>query len=224
MFQKALSLEIESTEEATGIVRAYVAGFGNIDRVGDIIVRGAFAKTIPQFLAEGIVLWNHDTNTPIGKPLTAVEDEKGLLVEFQLDLDNPKAKEIFGLMKSGVIKKFSIGYDVKSRDWLTEDNMTKYAPQDATASQIAAALRWGAALLEIELYEISPVSIPANPNTSVEEIKAKALSDAAPKPTTDEDAPDAKSAPSAARVALTQAKFRQAKRRRAARANSSTNL
>lgn len=179
MLQKTLKLEIKAIDAATGIVRAYVAGFGNIDRVGDIIIRGAFLKTLPQFLAEGVVLWNHDTHQPIGKPLDAGEDEKGLWVEFQLILSIPKAKEIFDLMEAGVIKKFSIGYDVKSRVWLTTENMTEYAPENATAGEIAVALNYGAALLEIELYEISPVSIPANPNTSLESIKSKKLADLA---------------------------------------------
>jgi len=185
MLHKTLQLEIKSADAATGIIRAYVAGFGNIDRVGDIIIRGAFLKTIPQFLADGVVLWNHDTNTPIGKPLDAGEDEKGLWVEFQLILTIPKAREIFDLMQAGVIQKFSFGYDVLSRVWLTTENMSEYAPKDATPSQIACAMAYGAALLEIELYEISPVSIPANPNTGIEsikELKTKELAALAPEP------------------------------------------
>src|SRR4030095_12295262 len=78
--------------------------FNNVDRQGDIVVRGAFAKSLGEHKAAGTspaVLVGHDLSMPIGKWTSLREDEKGLAVTGKLTLEVPKAAEARALMRDG---------------------------------------------------------------------------------------------------------------------------
>lgn len=97
-----VSFEIKAVSD-DGLFSGYGSVFGNVDSGGDIVHRGAFAKSIQEW--EGRkrmppVLWNHDRNEPIGVYTAIREDEKGLYVEGRLLVnDVQRAREIHALMK-----------------------------------------------------------------------------------------------------------------------------
>ena len=134
----------------------YASIFGNVDSDGDIVEPGAFKKTLAEWeLASEILscLWAHDMNDPfsnIGEVLEVKEDERGLLVKVQLDLDNPKARQIYRLAKGRRLTQMSFAYDVIVGD-----------KQDD-----------GYHLIELKLYEVSLVPIGANQLTDVVAIKS----------------------------------------------------
>lgn len=172
MLHKSFDFQLKAADGETGIVEGYGAAFQNIDRTGDIIVKGAFADTLAEFIRDGLFLWQHDTTQPIGKILDAYEDEKGLFIKVQLLLTIPKARECYELMQAGIVKKFSIGYSVDEGVWLTADNIETYVSSDVALKDVAVALDWGRALLKITLYEVSAVSIPANPKADLTSVKS----------------------------------------------------
>lgn len=134
-----------------------IAAAYSVDRVGDRIMPGAFAKTIAQWQASGKSVplhWNHqgEPEDIIGTvdPHSMEETDAGLKVAGQLDLANsPKAKEAWRAMQTGSMS-LSFGYMV------TEEKQAKDANE----------------LHEIDLFEVSVVPGPANADTRFLSLKS----------------------------------------------------
>lgn len=91
----------------------YAAAYGNTDTDNDVIEQGAFAKSIQEaFPAKRIkVLWQHETNQPIGLPVEMREDSKGLWVKSRIS-KTAKGDEALELMRDGVINRLSVGFSI----------------------------------------------------------------------------------------------------------------
>lgn len=156
-------LQVKATGPDDGLEEGqfigYASVFGNKDSYGDIVQPGAFKDTIADWDAakENLpVLWGHDMQDPfsnIGIVSKAEEDEKGLKVTAQLDLENPKAKQVYRLLKSGAVGQMSFAYDV------IEGHQEK-SGDDAYYS-----------LDKLKLYEVSIVPIGANQETEILAVK-----------------------------------------------------
>lgn len=143
------TFEVKGTLNVEGEITGYGAIFDNVDRGGDVIKKGAFAKTISENGGSVIMVANHDQNKPIGRVTEMKEDETGLLFKGYLSKTD-RAQEYKQLMKDGVVDSFSIGYAVVKGD--SNDH-------------------GGRDLSELKLFEISPVAIPMNPEAKLLEVK-----------------------------------------------------
>lgn len=81
----------------------------DLDQGGDIIVKGAFTKTLQEAGSRVKVLWQH--HEPIGIPMSMIEDDKGLLVTAKISKTR-LGDEALELMNDGVIDRMSIGYRI----------------------------------------------------------------------------------------------------------------
>lgn len=114
MEHKAVSFKADSVDADKRIVAGYASTY-DLDNGGDIIVKGAFAKT----LNDGTkvkVLWQHDSRQPIGKPVKMAEDDHGLYVESYI-AKTRQGDEALELAKEGIIDSMSIGYMVNDADY-----------------------------------------------------------------------------------------------------------
>jgi HK97 family phage prohead protease len=153
-----------------GEFSAYASVFGNVDSYGDVVVKGAFAGDLQRWKDSGNpipLLFGHNMSDPdynLGHVVEAVEDDRGLLVTAQLDLENPKAMQTYRMLKGRRINQMSFAYDV-----LDEETV-----------EVADGLKANE-LRELKLYEVSVVTIGANQETEVLAVKAgaQALADAA---------------------------------------------
>jgi len=142
----------------TGTFEALVSVFGNKDSYGEIVMPGAFTNTLAEWAEKGDpipVYWSHRLDDPdfnIGHVIEAKEIEEGLWVKGQLDLDNPKAKSTHNLMRQRRVTQFSFSFNVP--------------PGGATENDDAIELN------EIQLYEVGPTPIGANPETELLGVKA----------------------------------------------------
>jgi HK97 family phage prohead protease len=148
-----------------GQFTAYASTFnGEPDSYGDVVAPGAFAKSIAEWEASGNVmptLYGHDFADPfknIGSVLEATEDDHGLLVKTQLDLDNPTAAQVYRLIKGRRLSQMSFAFDTLDEG------------QVDVNGQKANELR------ELKLYEVSVVPIGANQETEILAVKAAASS------------------------------------------------
>lgn len=130
------------------------------DSYGDVVAKGAFTECIEQIKAEGKVLpllFNHDANNLnayIGTVYDLGEDEHGLKFTAEFD-DTPEAQKARKLALSGRVVKFSFAYDILDQAEVTLED-----------GQKANELR------KLNIHEVSLVLYPANPDTSVVEVKS----------------------------------------------------
>ncbi len=124
-------------------IEGLASTFGNVDKVGDVVRRGAFVESLKKTTPK--ILWAHDVKRPIGMPVDIRETIDGLEVKLKL----PKADTfvtdfIIPQMKVGSIAAMSIGYMITSREDIEFDD-------DGVRI-----------LKKVELPEISLVPFPAN--------------------------------------------------------------
>lgn len=163
------------TADDGGTFSGHGAVFHNIDNHGDIIAPGAFHKHLPFFLSRGFIGGlNHDWDKPIGTPTEAAEDATGLKVAGKIS-ETTHGKDVKVLMKDGVVKELSIGYQATGVKWLetAEDVAAYWTGAGYTPSEHdQAESKYGARLLtEIKLYEVSPVTIASNSLALISAVK-----------------------------------------------------
>ncbi len=149
-------LSIKALDENAGTFEGYGAVFGNKDSYGDVIVRGAFQNYLNMENAASKVkmLWQHRSDQPIGVYDEIHEDENGLFVRGRLLVnDIAQAREAYALLKAGALSGLSIGYTVNQNGWRIGDDGLTY-------------------LSDINLWEISVVTFPANPLANVDSVKS----------------------------------------------------
>lgn len=145
----------DEDDEAKGKFSGYASVFGNKDLGNDVVVNGAFAKSIRAKGARKIkMLFQHDTKEPIGVYTKVKEDANGLYVEGQLAMQTQKGREVYELMKMGAIDGLSVGYRVDAKGYSYDDRGKK---------------RY---LKQVDLMEISAVTFPMNPRARVASVKA----------------------------------------------------
>lgn len=146
-----VALEIKSMDES-GRFAGYASVFDVVDNQRDVVEKGAFIHTLRNRIAEIKLLWQHQMDEPIGYFTEMFEDERGLYVEGQLLLGVERAREALELLQNGVVKGLSIGY----------------APRHYVLDPDSGVRR----LSEVDLFEVSLVTFPANEVAQVSVVKA----------------------------------------------------
>ena len=150
-------LEVKAEKEG-GIlhIKAYGLAFGNVDSWGDIIMPGACDEFLAGEQAERMALcWQHDRATVIGKITDKGVDDYGMWIEADV-LPTTAGKDAALLLKSGAVKEFSIGYRA---------DRYHYEKREGYDYEIRI-------LDAITVYEVSPVTIAANPAAIIVSAKA----------------------------------------------------
>lgn len=140
--------ELIDADEKAGIIKGYGSYFGNKDSDNDVIIKGAYKKTIAENGDRVKYLYQHDMNQPIGKMTELYEDDKGLVFVAEI-AKTQLGKDVVELMKSGVITENSVGImpiQKTNKDGFREIN-------------------------EVKLYEISAVTLAANDQAKILDVK-----------------------------------------------------
>jgi len=138
-----------SATDGTCRIEGYASLFGVADQGGDVVVAGAYARSLRRILGEGRqvkMLWQHDPAQPIGVWDEVREDSKGLWVRGHILTEVEKGREAAALVAAGAIDGLSIGY------------RTVAAEKDAKGQRL---------LREIDLWEVSLVTFPMLPEARV---------------------------------------------------------
>ena len=146
--------EVKAVNE-DGTIEGYGSVFGVKDSYADVIQKGAFDKSIKahrEAKSMPALLWQHDAAQPIGVWTEMSEDSNGLKLKGKLAMDTVKGKEAHALLKMGALNGLSIGF------------MTKQAQYDEK-TEIRT-------LTEVEIWETSIVTFPANTKARVTHVKS----------------------------------------------------
>lgn len=147
MLRKECKFQIKEIGEQ-GVFTGMAAVYGNVDLGKDKIIPGAFTKTLADKGGEVPILWQHDHREPIG--LAKLTDSKeGLHIRGELVLESPVAQKAYAMLKKGVLKGLSIGFD-------------------AITEKMEKGIR---NLTEIKLWETSLVTFPMNELALVDSVK-----------------------------------------------------
>jgi len=123
------------------IIEGY-ASTNDVDRHGDIVPASVWEAGIKNYLKNPVILAYHDHSEPVGRMTDHRVDEKGLFVTARI---SAAAEDVFNLVKDGVLTAFSIGFRIVDAEY-------------NSALELFV-------VKELELHEISVVSVPANQNT-----------------------------------------------------------
>jgi HK97 family phage prohead protease len=159
---------VEETKAASGrfgIIKGYASTFGNVDRGNDVMVKGAFVKSIDWYRQEGKLIpmcYQHSMMHPIGgfNPAKMYEDEKGLWVEGEINLDTDKGPEAYALAKQGVLTDMSIGFTCQDYE------LSSKSGEESDNGSIVRKIK------EVMLWEVSPVVVPMNPQAKITDVKS----------------------------------------------------
>lgn len=153
MERKLLTPDFKISDDGSGSLKGYASTFSNWDDVKERPVKGAFIPHLADFLKDGFIAVGHDWSAlPIATPSIAREDDIGLYLEADFHTTamaqdaRTVASERLARNKS---VKLSIGYEVLQDEYVEEGRLLK----------------------EIKLYEVSLVTVPANPLASVTGVK-----------------------------------------------------
>ena len=117
------------------------ASTNDVDRSGDVVPVSVWEAGMKNYLNNPIILAQHDHDDPIGRMVEHKLDTKGLWIKARISA----AAEVFSLIKDEVLTAFSIGFRVLDAEY------------NAAAELFV--------IKELELIEISVVSVPCNQNT-----------------------------------------------------------
>ena len=144
---------IEDVDNVKGVVTGYFSAFNNIDSDGDVIVSGAYKKTVAENGPNGknriMHLLQHNPLMPLAKPMELMEDGKGLRFVSKIT-ETSYGKDVIKLYAEGVFNEHSVGFEI-----IKSDNKAGYRE-----------------IREIKLWEGSTVTWGANPNTPIESMKS----------------------------------------------------
>lgn len=145
--------EIKAAPDGSWSVAGYISTFNSVDRVGDVILPGAFDEA----LSDGRkikFLYAHDQSQVLGTPLDLKADDHGLFGRFKISRTR-LGEDVHTLLKDGALDSFSIGFFI-------DDFEPHFDPDTETVTRI---------LKKIDLLEASVVAVPANPEAVVTAVK-----------------------------------------------------
>lgn len=140
---------IQDIDETKGIVTGYFSVFGNVDSDGDMIMPGAFTKTLSDNIGRIRHLNQHNPLQPLSRPSVLKEDQNGLYFESQISKTS-YGRDVIRLYADGVVDEHSIGFNT-----VREQKAASYNE-----------------LLEVRLWEGSTVTWGANEMAKATGIKS----------------------------------------------------
>jgi len=137
-----LKAEAGDSDDNSVMISGY-ASTQDVDRHGDVVPASVWKKGLENYLKNPIILAFHDHTQPVGKMVEhKIEKDQGLWIKAKI---SSASEKVYKLIKDGILSAFSIGFRVKDAEY---DAATKLF-----------------VVKELELHEISVVSVPANQNT-----------------------------------------------------------
>jgi hypothetical protein len=128
----------------------YAAIFDRPDRGGDVVRAGAFERSLRRPAESVPLLWQHDAARPVGRIEYLKEDRRGLRVIARLS-GGRAGREAAALLKEGAVAGLSFGYRVRQA--------SGEKPRE---------------LRDLELVEVSLVTLPMQPRARVHAVEERA--------------------------------------------------
>lgn len=158
--QITVQMKADGDSLAEGEFTGYAAVFDNVDSYGDVIRKDAFVESLAAYGEKGAGIpcyWSHQMSNPmmnIGQTVEAREDDRGLFVKVQLDLDTEMGAQVHRLIKAGRVNQMSFAFDIEDYAFAHDDELGEYME-----------------LRKLKLHEVSVVQVGANQETELLDVK-----------------------------------------------------
>ncbi len=146
--------EDEEGEDRQPRLTGYASTYGqpyDVEGVREIVAAGAFTRSLRE-RPDVFALLGHDMGRVIARTkngsMKLVEDERGLRVEI-MPLDTNESRNAFEMVRTGTLDAMSFGFSIREQKF------------DIEGKQVTRTLT------DVELFEVSLVAMPANPNTEI---------------------------------------------------------
>ena len=151
---KSSKFVVKESNDDSRTIKGYASVFGNLDSDMDTIHKGSFTRTIKAWGPEGKdrikLVAQHDISRPVARITELKEDSNGLYMEAKFGT-HTDGDDYYRMAKEGIINEFSVGF-------VAEDKKENE--------------KGGYDITEIKLYEVSMVTVAANDEAIVTEVKA----------------------------------------------------
>lgn len=149
----------------------YASTWWAADSYATAMAPGAFKKSIRERADRIPVLWNHNTDAPIGKHLALKEDKTGLYVNVGIADDGAEGSTFLARMRFGVPFGMSFGFQtVKDRSASDDDPIDLSQLSGVKASDVRV-------ITEVKFWESSPVTFPANEAATITATREQLITD-----------------------------------------------
>ena len=153
--QKASKFQVKESDDDNRVIKGYASVFNNTDSDSDVIKAGSFNRTIKSWGPEGKdrikLLAQHDMSRPVAKITSLREDSNGLYMEAKFGTHRD-GEDYYAMAKEGIINEFSVGF----------------VPVEKEENE-----KGGYDISEIKLYEVSMVTVAANDEAIVTDVKSE---------------------------------------------------
>ena len=151
--QKTSKFQVKEYDDDSRIVKGYASVFNNTDSDSDIILSGAYNKSIKEWGPEGKdrikLVAQHDIGRPVARITELKEDANGLFMEAKFGT-HTDGEDYYRMTKEGIINEFSVGF----------------VPVEKEENE-----KGGYDISNIKLYEVSMVTVAANDEAVVTDVK-----------------------------------------------------
>lgn len=150
----AVALEVRNIDDDARTFEGYGSVFGTLDSYADTVKRGAFKRSLKEWKGKGrmpAMLWQHNPDEPVGVWTEMAEDETGLIVKGKL-LTTGRGPQAYEALKEGALSGLSIGF-VTRKSQIDDESGVR-------------------TLTDVDLWEVSLVTFPANDPARVTSVRA----------------------------------------------------
>lgn len=146
---------VKDVDTKSRVITGYLSNFDNIDSDNDVMVKGAFKKSINERRNQIYFLNQHNFAQPHGRFSVLTEDAKGLYFESEPLINTTYSEDALKLYQAGIMKEHSIGFVTMQKE---QKSGVRY-------------------LQEVKLYEGSNVTLGSNADTPFTGFKSLTLKD-----------------------------------------------
>lgn len=137
---KGIMDSVKDVDSKNRVVTGYLSAFDNVDSDGDVIVKGAYKRTLDNRKDQIFFLNQHNWSQPLSKFNLLKEDNHGLYFESKSLPNTTYADDLIKLYEAQIVKEHSVGFNT-------------------IQDEIKDGVRY---IKEIKLWEGSAVTLGAN--------------------------------------------------------------
>jgi HK97 family phage prohead protease len=166
------TFDVRALDDAVDGFDGHASTFWAVDSYATAMAPGAFKRTIKNRGDKRLVLWQHDPSTPIGKTTALKEDKDGLAFSAAISTGTTAGGEAMTLLRDEVPLGMSFGFQTVKDRTAEDDDPLDFSQQPGLKGKDVRVIT------EVNLWELSLVTFPANEAALISAVRSEMELDA----------------------------------------------